>query len=259
MADDGGKVWMVRVAGDVRGPVSLEEMRQAAEAGRIPSDAKVAMQGDPSWRALRDVVGVSGGAPAPATARAPSVGAWAKVTAIGSVLAPVAMIGLGVLGWKVHDDDEIRSKADAAALRAELGAVESAVKAASGGTWVRGTDTAHECQATNQLFECTVTNVTAHPIEACWIGQLAQKKGGGSMRSFPLCTGRVGPRETRSVSTPWERGSASDICNKVSVYGNSVLDFDACEFDSQPVDPPTESVPTPVAAGSGQGSPTALP
>jgi hypothetical protein len=115
--------------------------------------------------------------------------------------------------------------------------------------WVRARDTANDCYARNQTFECTVTNATDEAIEACFVGVLAQKKGGGTMRSFPLCTGRVAPRETRQVSVPWERGTAADICNKL-VYGdNKILDFDACDFNTQAIDPggsgwtPTRATP----------------
>ena len=141
---------------------------------------------------------------------------WVKATTIGTLFAVVAVASVGVLEWKLHEADAATTRADLASLRADLAAIREAVDRGAGGTWVHGKETVQDCVATNQLFQCTVTNITDQPLSACWIGVLGQKKGGGSMRSFPLCTGRVGPRKTRFVSSPWERGVASDICNKVS-------------------------------------------
>ena len=122
-------------------------------------------------------------------------------------------------------------------MRAALADASTAVRAASAVTWARGRDTMHNCEATNQRFKCAVTNTADQPVEACFLGVLAQKRGAGTLRSFPLCTGRVAPRETRSLSVPWESGSADDICNKLVFGSTKVLDFDACDFDLEPIDP----------------------
>lgn len=166
-----------------------------------------------------------------------SPGPWSKATAIGAVLSPVTIIACAVFAWKVHDADETRAKSEAATLQAAVADVAASVRSTTAVTWVRANDTANSCHARNQTFECVVTNASDRAIEACFVGVLSQKKGGGTMRSFPACTGRIAPRESREVSVPWERGSASDICNKL-VYGdNRVLDFDACDFTIDGVDP----------------------
>jgi hypothetical protein len=171
------------------------------------------------------------------TARRSGTGPWHKMTAIGSVLSPIVLIVCAALAWRVHEADLLRSQSDASALQNAVAGVASAVQATTAVKWVRSRDTANNCYATNQRFECTVTNAREEAIEACFVGILSQKKGGGSMRSFPLCTGRIAPRETREVSVPWERGSASDICNKLTYGDTRVLDWDSCDFTSEGVDP----------------------
>jgi hypothetical protein len=218
-------------------PMSVDDLRAAMRAGRLSLDSKVARQGDPAWRQLREVLGAASAERSIPTGAVGAADVWAKATTIGSLLTVVAVATVGLLGWKLHEADEATTKADLASLRADLAAIKDAVDKGAAGTWVRGKETVQDCVATNQLFQCTVTNITDQPLSACWIGVLGQKKGGGSMRSFPLCTGRVGARETRVVSTPWERGAASDICNKVSAFGNSVLDWDACDFTYESIDP----------------------
>jgi len=236
----------IRRNGDTRGPFSLEQLRYAFEAGQVPLDSKVAPEGAKQWEGIRDFLvrhGVAVDAPdaqrvkAPPLPRSSSAGPWRKVTAIGAVLTPLAIVACAVLAWKVHEEDAISAKADTAALRAAMIDVAAAVRSTTAVTWVRARDTANNCHATNQSFECVITNASDQPIEACFVGVLAQKKGGGIMKSFPLCTGRVAPRETREVSVPWARGSAADICNKLTYGDNRILDFDACDFDTEAIDP----------------------
>ncbi len=169
--------------------------------------------------------------------KGPGSSPWAKVTAIGAAVSALTLVACAALTWRVHEADALRAKTDAAALQAAVRDISAAVRAATAVTWVRARDTANDCWATNDRFHCVVTNATDQPIEACFLGTLAQKKGGGTMRSFPLCTGRVGLRETREVSVPWERGDAEDICNKFVFGSTKVLDFDACDFGSEPIDP----------------------
>jgi hypothetical protein len=239
----------VRRKGETRGPISLGQLRRGVESGEVPLDAKVAKAGADEWELVRDfctrhgimadVTDARDDAPAPpttSTART-SAGPWRIATAIGAVLTPLAIVACAVCAWKAHEADVLQSKADMVALQTALADVSAAVRSTTAVTWVHARDTANNCRATNQRFECTVTNATDQPVEACLAGTLAQKKGGGTMRSFPLCTGRIAPRETREISVPWERGSAADICNKLTYGDTRVLDFDACDFDMQPIDP----------------------
>jgi hypothetical protein len=151
------------------------------------------------------------------------------LTMIGAMLTP-AVVGAATWGL-LHNDAEIQAKQTAAieALRRQVEQSQSA-------QWVDARSTAHNCYADNSNVSCTITNPGTEAITTCIVGKLKQKKASGvSLSSLVMCTGRLGPRETRNVSSPWTGGFARDICNSADRWGNEVLDWAACSFDVEGV------------------------
>jgi len=151
------------------------------------------------------------------------------LTMIGALLTPVA---IGGAGWILLRNDAIAQAKQTAAidgLRHELEKSRSSV-------WVDSSNTVHNCYADNSSITCTVTNVREDAITTCLVGKLSQKKASGvSLSSLIMCTGRVGPRETRNISSPWSGGFARDICNSADRGGISMLDWQACNFSIEAV------------------------
>lgn len=166
----------------------------------------------------------------------PKVSSWVKIIAVGAVATPVVLTASMVVDWQRHVDLQAKAATDFAALGQNIQAVRDEVRVGHAATWVGTKDVISTCHAFNDRFECSVTNVKDRPVAACWVGKLAQKEGGGTMTSTPLCTGRVGPQESRQVSVPWLRGNAKDICNSPGRFGQE-LDWSVCVFSAEPLDP----------------------
>lgn len=180
---------------------------------------------------------------APVAANAhPPVSPWIKIAAVGALATPVVLLASMIVDWRRHIDSQAKAAADSANVRQDIQSVRDEVRVGHAATWVSTRDVVSNCYAFNDRFECTVTNVKDEPIAACWVGRLAQKQGGGTMSSIPLCTGRVGPRQTRQVSVPWQRGNAKDICNSPGRFGPE-LDWDVCTFSGEPLDPSPAASP----------------
>lgn len=91
---------------------------------------------------------------------------------------------------------------------------------------------AHYCNAWMTEFKCTFTNRTDDRIATCAVGRLTRKDNPArALESAVLCSGSLGPNETRTVSAPWLAGSAEDLCFSKSSWGNVVLDWKICAFD----------------------------
>lgn len=172
----------------------------------------------------------------------PKVSPWVKVMAVGALVTPAVLTTAMIVDWRRHVDAQLKAASDFATLERDIQAVRDEVRVGNAVSWVATRDVISNCHAFNDRFECSVTNVKDQPVAACWVGKLAQKEGGGSMSSTPLCTGRVGPRETLQVSVPWSRGHAKDICSSSGRFGPE-LDFSVCEFSAQSFDPPASASP----------------
>ena len=53
---DNDKIWVVKRNGEVRGPVSLSQLRRGIKAGKVPPDSEVAEEGSSKWQSVRDLV-----------------------------------------------------------------------------------------------------------------------------------------------------------------------------------------------------------
>jgi hypothetical protein len=119
----------------------------------------------------------------------------------------------------------------------ELGAIRDELRAEQATTWISLRTAVHVCVADNSVTTCTITNPTTTPITTCFKGTLTQKKARGvHLSSLVACTGRIGPRETRTVSTPWSGGFARDVCSSTNRFGTEMLDWEVCDFTQEPVE-----------------------
>ena len=111
------------------------------------------------------------------------------------------------------------------ARRAKLAEKEKANRL---GRVVKKRDTLSDCYATNSLVTCHFTNLQPTAVVLCLQGVIVQKEAAGvRLYSMPICSGPVSPKETKSVSAPWEGGRAKNICKGRRGY----LDWDKCDFN----------------------------
>lgn len=89
------------------------------------------------------------------------------------------------------------------------------------------------CFANEAGVTCTFVNLDSKPHSDCLRGVVSQKSGGDRVEAVPLCSGVVGPRETKTITVPWNTMTKpSDICFTETEFG-SRLDWDKCTFDAR--------------------------
>jgi formylglycine-generating enzyme required for sulfatase activity len=107
-ASGGEADFEVRVGSDVRGPVSLEQIRLGAEAGKLPASTEVRRVGTDEWLPLsavlsRDVpaapAAVAPAAPAPAASSRATRRRWLLPAAVAGALAVIG--GGAVVAWRL--------------------------------------------------------------------------------------------------------------------------------------------------------------
>lgn len=162
---------------------------------------------------------------------------WLIASAIGSSLTAAFVAAVGWLHWQATQAAQGRH----AELRGLLTEVRDLQRAAAKSTWVASDDLTHNCHANDSGVTCTVTNLHPEAVTTCLRGKLAQKKASGAtLNSLVICTGWLGPRDTRTVSAPWVGGFAKDLCNSTDRWGNQVLDWEACNFTTEPAQAPSK-------------------
>lgn len=155
------------------------------------------------------------------------------VSSVATVTAALGILFLAWVGWNGLKE----TKAGLSGHTAALDSIRKQLEKSSASTWVGANDTVNNCYADNSSVTCTVTNMRGEAITTCLRGKLAQKKATGvALSSLVICTGRLGPRETKSTAAPWVGGFARDICHSTDRWGNEVLDWEACTFTTEPVD-----------------------
>lgn len=165
---------------------------------------------------------------------------WVKITGI-SVIANAVLLTAGFVTamvlWsrhvreerQIHDEDRARQEQALAAIKDE-------VHASGAMAVVNAKDTIFNCLASNTEITCTITNLSAEPMATCVQGSLTQKRASGiKLTSLPVCTGRMGKLETKTLQAHWKGGFAKDICTREG-GGILALDWDQCEFRSDPID-----------------------
>jgi hypothetical protein len=165
---------------------------------------------------------------------------WAAISAIASTLSTAVLVGglvTGVILWRNHEREERQAREEAASKQAlALASIRDEVHATSVLSVVNAKDTIFSCLASNSEITCTVTNLSADPIATCLQGSLTQKRASGiKLMSLPVCTGRIGTLETKTLQAQWKGGFAKDICTREG-GGILSLDWGECDFRSEPMD-----------------------
>jgi hypothetical protein len=111
--------------------------------------------------------------------------------------------------------------------------LEGAVALSAAGLWsLKGptkAELASMCSANLTSFECSYTNASRVAVEgSCSTVALVPKRA-GKPTSALLCSGTLGPRESKSVSSPFA-GRAVDACHDAE--GN--LSWDDCNLTVTP-------------------------
>ncbi|MFO0590325.1 MAG: hypothetical protein U0441_22475 [Polyangiaceae bacterium] len=153
------------------------------------------------------------------------IGVAAVVTATFGVLSFVRLQALAALaGERVPKMDE------------HLRGIDETEKARVTARFVELDKVELNCLATNNEINCFATNRTAETVQTCLRGKLTKKQANAlAVYSLPLCTGRLEQFETRSFSAPWKGAFAKDLCNSKSAYGNELLDWNECDFTTEPI------------------------
>lgn len=173
---------------------------------------------------------------------------WSRLQTIFMGLTFVTFGAFFIWQVTVHNRDAEHLDARITEVNASVARVEHEVEQQRASTWVAANGVLHNCLATNDSATCTVTNVRDEPITTCVRGVLTKRDGGRApLSSLPMCTGRLGPRETRTISVPWSGGFARDLCSKKSFYGET-LDWQQCDFSTEPVDLPAQAKAAALAA-----------
>jgi hypothetical protein len=156
------------------------------------------------------------------TAYAIAAGALLTPLTIGGTIFAVVQLGdRSRLQQEIKFDQVVRELHDARAA-----------------TWIDATSVHHNCLATNAEITCTFTNGPQTPISTCVRGSLTNKKNKElAVTSMIICSGRLAPLETKTVSAPWAGGFARDVCSTVRAYIGETLDWSKCDFSSSPYDP----------------------
>lgn len=103
--------------------------------------------------------------------------------------------------------------------------------------WVNADLLTHNCHAGNSGIECTFTNTDEIDAITCLRGILSQKKANWvKIKSLPICTGKIKPQHTVTISSPWVGGFAKDICFSTNRLDMRVLDWEACNFIAEPIE-----------------------
>ncbi len=219
--------WFVSKNGKSEGPFTSEQIVAAVKEGKLSKNDMVCGEGLDEWSSIGTIRELA--APAPVVNARRSV-SWGVLS--GSV---AGVLFAGFVGWALWDlrAQAIRGTAElvqanehAAALLAEARVLNALPR------WSEPNKVINNCIATRSEVSCTFTNSDNVPVATCVKGQLTPKEAAGvTLRSLSLCSGRLMPAETRTVSAPWLGGFADDICYRESGYGKN-LDWSKCNFDT---------------------------
>lgn len=173
-----------------------------------------------------------------------------------------ALTALGAVAYAANANAE--AKATAAKQHAELEAKVAAQATQLGDQLTaarrRAYDTTWDfCAATAFAYECSFTNNSEEPVTVCVQGTLVNKESPGvTLKTMPLCSGRVIPGGTQHVSVSYKGGRPVDICNSPGYGGRKEIDFDKCDLKYEDLPAPahaaavtTPARPAAIAADAG--------
>lgn len=205
--------WFIDEGGSAKGPFSLRDIQRMLDQGKLSPSAMICPEGTADWRPAASVFASS-----PKTSRSPSrIGA---IQLLVSTLSLFAFAGF-VYGAYRSSEKVLRQVED---LETDF------QKAHSPGRFVPFDDVPNSCLSDRNSTSCTFTNLSPEAIFTCAGGSLQNKEVPAlRLQSLILCSGRLDPGTTRTISAPWVGGFADDICNKDTGFGKS-LDWTKCSF-----------------------------
>lgn len=217
--------WYISSDEKVHGPFDETVALEAFRDGRFPKNAHVRREDGGDW-ARASAVAVF--APAFVKKRRVRVNWW------GVSLAVVALGVLGALGvGYARLDGRLRAEAlTVTDIRHELEVANHPPD------WVPASAVQKSCFSDRTTVTCTFTNLSPKSVVTCARGELQNKASPGvHLESVVICTGKLDPTSTRTVTAPWVGGFADDVCHK-SFLGSEVLDWSKCDFNIEPADVP---------------------
>lgn len=210
--------WIIHDEGAAQAPLSFQDVKRMLDQGKISPHTMICPEGSEDWKPAS----VHFAPPSPSTPRSPLI--WLQFAV--SALSLLAFIGFFLWVHRAHVTALVRIDK----FQGELEKMQST------GRFVPFSDVPNHCLTDRTSASCTFTNVGKEPIFTCAAGSL-QNKEVPELRvsSLVLCSGRLDPGTTRTVSSPWVGVFADDICSKETSSGRS-LDWSQCTFTVDGVD-----------------------
>jgi len=243
--------WYVSRQGKSKGPYDKADVVAAVRAGQIGLDDTLCQEGTEEWIPVRELGAFATAAPSTdatsdTTAAAPTAAAtdsrrrpathrpWLAIAGLA-----LGAIGLGLITWRLFALDarelQILEELREANTQSKAALMELR-KLAEPPTWLNEKDMMNDCKTNRDTVTCTFTNTHNFPATTCAKGLLYQKEASGvRLQALPMCTGRLMPAETKTVTSAWVAGFADDICNRDG-YGGKVLDWSKCVFTTEAYD-----------------------
>jgi len=234
--------WELQQGDSVRGPLTEEEVSEAIQRGLAPT-TRARPVGTEKWRpigahepfaeALQSLLASARPQSAPKPTKVPL---WVSI-----VLCTVALSVLVTAVFSILVFQQSRATGAVVAekmplLDSHLQAIESMARESSAAEFVTPDKTELTCIATNSEVTCSATNRAAVPIHTCVRGKLSKKQANAlAVYSLPMCTGRLGQFESKTLSAPWKGAFAKDLCSTKTAYGTEVLDWNECDFNTEAI------------------------
>lgn len=152
---------------------------------------------------------------------------------VAAVSTAGCLAGVAVAMWLARREAEL----ERATLISEMLSLREEIRSTQAATVAGKDDVAQSCRTSGIEFMCTWTNRVDRPVSVCARGRLSRPDiENAKSRSMVACSGRLGPRETKSVSVPWAGFDPKTICFTTGRFGKE-LDFSVCDFKVETIDP----------------------
>lgn len=239
--------WFVSRNGKTKGPYDKADIISAVSAGQIGLDDTLCQEGTDEWIPVRDLGAFAAVVP-PAAVLEPktapisvdvSAAVRSKPPWFAIVSLAVSVVGVGVIAWRLFALDarqlqileELRD-----VNQRNIASFNHLRKLTDAPQWFSEKDVLNTCLTNRDTVTCTFTNTKDVPVATCARGLLYQKEASGvRLQALPMCTGRLMPAETKTITATWVAGFADDISNKETAYGKQ-LDWSKCVFTTEPYD-----------------------
>jgi hypothetical protein len=242
--------WYLNRQGKLKGLFEKAKIIEAISAGRIALDDMLCQEGTEEWIPVRDLGAFAAAAPqeaesieavvgAPTLAAGTSEAQTVRLPWLPIIGLALGTIGAGVITWRLFalDARELQILEELREANTHSNAALTELrKLTAPPTWLDEKDMMNDCKTNRDTVTCTFTNTHKFPATTCVKGLLYQKEASGvRLQALPMCTGRLMPAETKTVTSAWIAGFADDICNRDG-YGGKVLDWSKCVFTTEPFD-----------------------